>query len=252
MRDVVDRLIDHAALRHDRLNSVCEPVEAHDVTRLRHLGRLSGEDRRFAGESARPIDDRARGNDQDSEVIDEDADASPVEAIGEGPFRSVEVAPPDLEAMFFKERLDAIPHRCRITLDVDVHMERNGVDLHRAIGREPSRDHFRKGRGRHRHEHEPDRRQIPDAVVNVVEVHSQNRPRDRRRIRGKIRVGTLVLLDDDADQRQDAPEREQRNAKGNVAEGSQELRRERVGHVAVRLRACHDRSSTKISQIEIS
>ena len=85
VRDVVDRLVDHSALRHDRRDLVGEAIEANERVRLRNLDRLTGKHRHLAGESARPIERRAGRDDHESRMRDEHAAARPVVLVGEAP-----------------------------------------------------------------------------------------------------------------------------------------------------------------------
>ncbi len=69
-------------------------------------------------------------------------------------------------------------------------------------------------------------------MIDVVEAEPQDRTGDRRRVALEIGAGILTLLDDYADQRQQAPHDEQRDGKEYVTEGADEVAVERARHGA--------------------
>ncbi len=104
VRDVIDRLIDHAALRHDRSDFVGKIVEPDQRVGLGDFGGMAGQERDLSRKAARPIERRPRRDDDESGVRDEHAASGPVVFVGKTPFDAAEESLAHLPAALGQQR----------------------------------------------------------------------------------------------------------------------------------------------------
>ncbi len=143
----------------------------------------------------------------------------------------------------------------RIAVGLEALVERHFLDAYRPQRRQPSRDNSLERADRQREQNQTDDSHVPRRVINVVEVQTQYRPGNRRGVVLKVKIGFFVLIDDDPDEREQAPRDEKRDREEHVAERAHEItiNRSCCGHRAVlSFSKAHRRWSGSITQIEIS
>ncbi len=216
--DVVDRLVDDAGFGSDRIDAIRETLQRHRRPVLGDRRGLSAQHGELPAVALRPVDRGAGGDENETQMSHEHPAARPIVLVGEGPFGAAEVALAHLPAARREEGGDALARALGVAGDVHRRVQRNRVDLDRVQARDPARNHFGERRRRHRAQNQPDHADVRRAVVDVVEVEPHDRPRDRRRVRARIKRRVFPLLDDDADEREQPPDREQRHAERDMRE----------------------------------
>src|SRR5579872_7047175 len=211
LRDIVDRLIDEPRFGLNRIEAIVEAIEFDLRAGLRNHCRSAGQYGRIAAESARPIPCRAGCDDHKTNVRNENAASGPVVTIRERPLLAAQLAFADKPAAGTEKLLNAIANLALVAFDRDRCVERDAFDRYSAERRKSCGYHPLERAHRKRRENEPDDPDVRQTVVDVVEIETQDQARKRRRVIRPVEVGYFALLDDDADQREEAPNREQRH-----------------------------------------
>ena len=185
---------------------------------LRDRRGLPREHAERAAVAGRPVDRRAGGDDDEADVRDQHAAARPVVLVDERPLLAAELALADLPAARGEEARDARAHVGFVALDVERRVQRDVSIFTGAQRRQARRDHAPERRDRQRDQDQPDDRDVRRRVIDVVEVQAQHDARQHRRVVLPVEVGVFALVDDHADQREEAPHGEQRDGEQNVGE----------------------------------
>ena len=190
-RDVIDGLVDHPALGHDRRNLVRKVVQTDDGVRPLDLRRLPREQREFTRKTARPVERRACRDNDEAGVRDEDAAPCPVVFVGEAPLDSTEDSLAHSPAALAQQLGDAAANVGRFTVSIETVVKWDLLDAHRAQGREAGRNDALERADRQREQDQSDDADVPRGVIDVVEAQAQDGARDRRRIALKVKIGVL-------------------------------------------------------------